>query len=98
MSLETNVVHTGDCFDVLQTLAAESVHAVVSDPPYGLAFMGRDWDDFEPKEYQEWCERWARECLRVLKPGGHPTLTDDELERINDDPVLTPADFEGADL
>ena len=71
MSLETNVVHTGDCFDVLQTLADESVHAVVSDPPYGLAFMGRDWDDFEPKEYQEWCERWARECLRVLKPGGH---------------------------
>ena len=71
MSLETNVVHAGDCFDVLQTLADESVHAVVSDPPYGLAFMGRDWDDFEPKEYQEWCERWARECLRVLKPGGH---------------------------
>ena len=71
MSLETNVVHTGDCFDVLPTLPAESVHAVVSDPPYGLAFMGRDWDDFEPKEYQEWCERWARECLRVLKPGGH---------------------------
>ena len=33
--------------------------------------MGRDWDDFEPKEYQEWCERWARECKRVLKPGGH---------------------------
>ena len=71
MSLETNVVHTGDCFDVLQTLADESVHAVVSDPPYGLAFMGRDWDDFKPKEYQEWCERWAREVKRVLKPGGH---------------------------
>ena len=69
--MDTNIIHTGDCFDVLTELPDESVHAVVSDPPYGLAFMGRDWDDFEPKEYQEWCERWARECLRVLKPGGH---------------------------
>jgi site-specific DNA-methyltransferase (adenine-specific) len=33
--------------------------------------MGRDWDDFEPKEYQEWCEQWAKEVKRVLKPGGH---------------------------
>jgi len=71
MSLEQNVIHTGDCFDVLVDLPAESVHAVVTDPPYGLAFMGRDWDDFEPKEYQEWCEEWATEVKRVLKPGGH---------------------------
>ena len=69
--MDTNIIHTGDCFDVLTDLPDESIHAVVSDPPYGLAFMGRDWDDFEPKEYQEWCEKWARECLRVLKPGGH---------------------------
>jgi len=50
---------------------SESVHAVVTDPPYGLAFMGRSWDDFDPKEYQQFCEDWARECKRVLKPGGH---------------------------
>ena len=48
--LETDRIVTGDTFDVLPTLADESVHAVVTDPPYGLAFMGRDWDDFEPKE------------------------------------------------
>jgi site-specific DNA-methyltransferase (adenine-specific) len=64
-------VITGDCMDVLKTLEAESIEACVTDPPYGLAFMGRDWDDFEPKEYQEWCEQWATECLRVFKPGGH---------------------------
>ena len=69
--LETDRIITGDTFDVLPTLADESVHAVVTDPPYGLAFMGRDWDDFEPSEYQSWCEKWARECKRVLKPGGH---------------------------
>jgi len=66
-----NSILTGDCFDVLGELPAESVHAVVTDPPYGLAFMGRDWDDFDPTEYQEWCEDWATEAKRVLKPGGH---------------------------
>lgn len=35
----------GDCRDVLPTLAAGSVDAVVSDPPAGIAFMGQDWDD-----------------------------------------------------
>ncbi|AFH21915.1 hypothetical protein OSG_eHP12_00200 [environmental Halophage eHP-12] len=66
-----NEIITGDCFEELDRLDANSVHAVVTDPPYGLAFMGRSWDDFEPTEYQAWCERWATECLRVLKPGGH---------------------------
>lgn len=64
-------IHQGDAFDLLEEMPADSVHAIVTDPPYGLAFMGRDWDDFEPKEYQQWCEKWAREAKRVLKPGGH---------------------------
>lgn len=69
--LEANRIITGDCMDVMSDLPAESVHAVVCDPPYGLAFMGRSWDDFEPREYQTFCENWAREAKRVLKPGGH---------------------------
>jgi len=64
-------IHTGDAFEVLDQLDANSVHAIVTDPPYGLAFMGRSWDDFEPKEYQEWCAEWAGKAMRVLKPGGH---------------------------
>lgn len=55
----------GDCLDVLRTLPAESVHAVVTDPPYGLSFMGKRWDYDVPS-----VEVWA-ECMRVLKPGGH---------------------------
>ena len=47
----TDRIITGDCLEALADLPAESVHACVTDPPYGLAFMGRDWDDFEPKEY-----------------------------------------------
>ena len=64
-------IHTGDAFEVLDQLDANSVHAIVTDPPYGLAFMGRSWDDFEPQEYQEWCAEWAGKAMRVLKPGGH---------------------------
>ena len=38
-----SVVH-GDCLDVMATLDAESIDAIVTDPPYGLEFMGKDWD------------------------------------------------------
>lgn len=55
----------GDCLNVLQTLQAESVDSIVTDPPYGLRFMGKRWDYDVPS-----VEVWA-ECLRVLKPGGH---------------------------
>ncbi len=58
-------LHIGNCLDVLKTLDAESVDAVVTDPPYGLSFMGKKWDYDVPS-----VEVWA-ECLRVLKPGGH---------------------------
>jgi len=64
-------IHTADSLTKVDELDAKSIHAIVTDPPYGLAFMGRDWDDFEPQEYQEWCEEWARKAKRVLKPGGH---------------------------
>jgi DNA modification methylase len=58
-------IRTGDCLDVLRTLPADSVDAIVTDPPYGLSFMGKRWDYDVPS-----VEVWA-ECLRVLKPGGH---------------------------
>jgi site-specific DNA-methyltransferase (adenine-specific) len=58
-------LHQGDCLDVLKTLADCSVDAIVTDPPYGLSFMGKRWDYDVPAEAV-----WV-ECLRVLKPGGH---------------------------
>ena len=58
-------LHLGDCLEVMKTLPDCSVDAVVTDPPYGLAFMGKRWDYDVPS-----VEIWA-ECLRVLKPGGH---------------------------
>lgn len=60
-------LHHGDCLDVLHELPDNSVDAVITDPPYELAFMGRAWDTsgiaFNPAV-------WAQ-CLRILKPGGH---------------------------
>jgi len=61
----------GDCIEQMKELDACSVDSVVSDPPYGLSFMGRSWDDFEPKEYQKFSEEWGEETFRVLKPGGY---------------------------
>lgn len=89
-----------DCLKALPKLDADSVDAVITDPPYGLNFMGKDWDrpmvghvpqsgrrpvsdetgrhdegyrnmrGYE-RQMQAWHEAWAREALRVLKPGGH---------------------------
>ena len=101
-------LHLGDALEVLREMEPASVDAVVTDPPYGLEFMGKEWDSFgrdtgngyqekprwggdrtddtaaDPRArsaapnyytagrpFQHWCEAWARECLRVLRPGGH---------------------------
>lgn len=120
---------TGDCVEVMAGMDAESVDAIVTDPPYGLEFMGRTWDGADgfcrslnpagvgrdnvfgrtsakapeyrvtgavPQSgkrpvsdkpgahdegyrnmlgkgplYQQWCEAWGTEALRITKPGGY---------------------------
>lgn len=58
-------LHLGNCLDHLEFMPDNSVDSIVTDPPYGLSFMGKKWDYDVPA-----VEIWA-ECLRVLKPGGH---------------------------
>jgi DNA modification methylase len=55
----------GDNRETLKTLADNSIDAIVTDPPYGIDFLGKAWDANTGalETYQE--------CLRVLKPGGH---------------------------
>lgn len=55
----------GNNIEELQKLDNNSVDSIVTDPPYGLRFMNKKWDHDVPS-----VEFW-RECLRVLKPGGH---------------------------
>lgn len=69
---EFEVVHA-DCLAVLRTLAADSIDAIVTDPPAGISFMGKAWDDDKGgrRQWTAWLTEVMRECLRVLKPGGH---------------------------
>jgi DNA modification methylase len=53
----------GDCIEALPTLKDASVDLLVTDPPYGISFMGKSWDKAVPS-----VEVW-KQCLRVLKPG-----------------------------
>ena len=66
-------LHHGDCLKVLCTLPSCSVDAIVCDPPAGIAFMGKDWDKDKGGRdaWIAWMQSVARECLRVIKHGGH---------------------------
>lgn len=76
----------GDCLEILKTLEASSVDAIVTDPPYGIGLKGVRWDSTSIREsaaaagyerlrpneaFGVWCQLWGEQCLRVLKPGGH---------------------------
>jgi DNA modification methylase len=63
--MEDFKIYHGECLDVLKTIPDNSIDSIVTDPPYGLSFMGKKWDYDVPSQ-----EIWE-ECLRVLKPGGH---------------------------
>jgi len=69
--LPKNEILQGDCLEVMKDFPNNSIDAVVTDPPYGLAFMSKKWDKFSPREFQEFSEKWGKEALRVLKPGGY---------------------------
>lgn len=112
--VETNKIILGDCIEELKKIPDNSVDAIITDPPYGLGFMNKEWDNpdkereliererrrseqrkadgkspttapfsqsvrpglaikgaEETQWYQKWTEEWAKESLRVLKPGGY---------------------------
>jgi DNA modification methylase len=66
-------LYLGGCEDILPTIPDSSIDSIVTDPPAGIAFMGKDWDkDRGGRDHWiAWMEGIARECLRCLKPGGH---------------------------
>lgn len=103
-----NKIIQGDCIEELKKLPDNSVDAIITDPPYGIGFMGKEWDNFKPEQLKEKTKDWkqgdhkqqtgrsasmhsgsydlsqsanykfqlwfsevAKECLRVLNPGGY---------------------------
>jgi len=64
MKIVMNKIINGDCIEVMRGLEADSIDTIITDPPYGLSFMGKAWDYDVPG-----IDTW-KECLRVTKPGG----------------------------
>ena len=62
---EQATIYNGDCLAVMSTFADNSVDAIVTDPPYGLSFMGKGWDHGVPGVH------FWEAAIRILKPGGH---------------------------
>ena len=65
IALGKHTLHCGDCLEVMAAMPDSSVDAVVTDPPYGIGFMGKGWDCSVPGD------AFAQQAFRVLKPGGH---------------------------
>src|SRR5262249_39397378 len=76
----------GECIEVMAELEAESVDAIVTDPPYGIGWQNEYWDSgaireaaarsgrerLSPSEaFEVWSGLWAAQCARVMKPGAH---------------------------
>jgi len=57
-------LYHGDCCEIMRQISSDSIDTIITDPPYGLKFMGKKWDYSVPS-----IEIW-QECLRILKPGG----------------------------
>ena len=62
-----------DCLVALKSLSSNSIDSIVTDPPAGIAFMGKDWDKDKGGRdgWIAWLKEVMVECKRVLKPGGH---------------------------
>lgn len=60
-------LYNGNMLDMLDVIPENSITSIVTDPPYELGFMGKDWDKSGIAfDVNAW-----KTCLRTLKPGGH---------------------------
>jgi DNA modification methylase len=62
-----------DCLVALKLMADSSVDSLITDPPAGISFMGKAWDEDKGgrKQWVAWMTEVMTECMRVLKPGAH---------------------------
>ncbi|MBP7240494.1 site-specific DNA-methyltransferase [Amaricoccus sp.] len=84
-ALELDVVHEGDCLEVMRSLPGGSVDMIFADPPYNLQLRGTlhrpdnslvdavddDWDRFGSfADYDAFTRAWLGEARRLLRPDG----------------------------
>lgn len=69
----SSVSLNGDCLEQLKSIPDNCVDSLVTDPPAGISFMGKAWDDDKGgrKQWVAWMTEVMSECLRVMKPGAH---------------------------
>lgn len=66
-----NAIHCLDCLQGLKKIPTGQVDLIVTDPPFNIGYEYDEYDDRRTKaEYLAWCERWLRECVRVLSDRG----------------------------
>ena len=71
MTLAKNRVHQGDCVDLLNKVAPESIDLVFADPPFNIGYEYDVYDDAkEADDYLSWCGQWIGGVHRALKPNG----------------------------
>jgi DNA modification methylase len=65
-------LYQGNCLNLMHNLENDSIDLIFADPPFNLKKLYPSKIDDNLKEYQylNWCEEWAAECIRILKPGG----------------------------
>ena len=63
----------GDCMEKLRDIETRSIDALVTDPPAGIGFMNKEWDDHKGgrNAWVKWFAEVMAECLRTMKPGAH---------------------------
>lgn len=66
-----STIHCGDSAEILKTLESNSIDTCITDPPAGIAFMGKHWDKDKGgrEQWIAWLVGIMAEVLRVLKPG-----------------------------
>ena len=64
------IIH-GNCIEEMKKMEECSIDSIITDPPYGIGFMGEKWDKFTSKQFQDFSNEWGTQALRVLKPGSY---------------------------
>lgn len=60
-------LHLGDCMEVMKSMPDNSIDAIITDPPYGLSFMGAKWDSFGGSTGRETVEERQRKSKEYAK-------------------------------
>jgi len=65
-------LYQGDCLDLMSNIDCDSVDLIFADPPFNLnkLYPSKIDDNLKTDQYLKWWEKWAHECIRILKPGG----------------------------